>query len=117
MRRNWPAIAAAFLVFTTVAIIFFGEVVLHLWNWLMPSLFGLRQITFWEALGLMALSWILFGGRRGFHFRPRARGNWRERMRERWQAMTPEQRQKLSEAIRRRCGFPQEAAGPESANK
>ena len=30
-----------------------------LWNWLMPSIFGLREITFLEALGLNALSAIL----------------------------------------------------------
>ena len=46
-----------------------GEVVLHLWNWLLPTLFGWRQITFWQALGLLALCRILFGGfgGRGFH--------------------------------------------------
>ncbi len=39
-----------------------GEIVLHLWNWLLPPLFGWRQITFWQALGLLALCRILFGG-------------------------------------------------------
>lgn len=27
-----------------------GELVMHLWNWLAPTLFGWRQITFWQAL-------------------------------------------------------------------
>jgi hypothetical protein len=31
-----------------------------LWNWLMPSIFGLKYITFWEAVGLNAISSILF---------------------------------------------------------
>ncbi len=39
-----------------------GEIVLHLWNWLLPPLFGWRQITFWQALGLLVLCRILFGG-------------------------------------------------------
>ena len=39
-----------------------GELVLQLWNWLLPPLFGWRQITFWQALGLLALCRILFGG-------------------------------------------------------
>jgi hypothetical protein len=34
----------------------------QLWNWLLPDIFGLRRVTFWEALGLLALSRILFGG-------------------------------------------------------
>jgi hypothetical protein len=38
-----------------------GEVVMHLWNWNLPAVFGWRQITFWQALGLFALCRILFG--------------------------------------------------------
>jgi hypothetical protein len=51
-----------------IAIVFagFGSAVLHLWNWLLPGIFGLRTISYWEAVGLMGLSWILFGGLRGF---------------------------------------------------
>ncbi|MBK6526662.1 MAG: hypothetical protein IPG07_14625 [Crocinitomicaceae bacterium] len=37
-------------------------VVMLLWNWLMPTLFGLTIITFWQALGILILSKILFGG-------------------------------------------------------
>ena len=33
-----------------------------LWNWLLPSLFGWRLITFWQALGILVLCRILFGG-------------------------------------------------------
>jgi hypothetical protein len=47
---------------TVFFIAFGGTAVLLLWNWLVPDLFGLRQLTFWEALGLLALSRILFGG-------------------------------------------------------
>ena len=45
-----------------------------LWNWLMPTIFGLRTITYWQALGLMVLSWILF---RGFRGPTIGRGPWR----------------------------------------
>jgi hypothetical protein len=31
-----------------------------LWNWLMPSIFGLKYITFWEAVGLNTIASILF---------------------------------------------------------
>jgi hypothetical protein len=33
-----------------------------LWNWIMPSLFGLPEISFWMALGIALLISILFGG-------------------------------------------------------
>jgi len=39
----------------------FGNIIMWLWNWLMPSLFGLRTIGFWEGLGLFLLAKILFG--------------------------------------------------------
>jgi hypothetical protein len=32
-----------------------GEIVMQLWNWLLPQLFGIRQITFWQALGILTL--------------------------------------------------------------
>jgi len=38
----------------------FGFVVMWLWNWLMPDIFGLGRITFWQAWGLVVLSHILF---------------------------------------------------------
>jgi hypothetical protein len=31
-----------------------------LWNWLMPRIFGLPTIGFWEAVGLNVMSGILF---------------------------------------------------------
>lgn len=40
----------------------FGMAVKLLWNWLMPAIFGLPAITFWQAFGLLALCKILFGG-------------------------------------------------------
>ncbi len=38
----------------------FGFAVMWLWNWLMPAIFGLTTITFWQAWGLVVLSHILF---------------------------------------------------------
>lgn len=79
----------------------FGQAVLQLWNWLMPSLFGLPVLTFWQAVGLMALSWILFGGLRGFHGPARSYRRGRPRH---WREMSPEQRAAFREALGRRCG-------------
>jgi hypothetical protein len=87
-----------------------GEVVMLLWNWLAPPLFGLPQVTFWQALGLLALCRILFGGfglggggHRNSRWRMdgRIRERVRERMAERWEQMTPEEREKFR---MRSCG-------------
>jgi hypothetical protein len=79
-----------------------GEVVLQLWNWLLPSLFGWPQITFWQAVGMLALCRILFGGfgHHGFH-----RSNFRRRMAQRFEQMTPEERERFRQGVHGRCGF------------
>src|SRR5262245_47495127 len=56
------AIGIAFAIAFVLFIVLGGIVVQWLWNWLVPDIFGLRSIRFWEALGLLALSRILFGG-------------------------------------------------------
>jgi hypothetical protein len=65
-----------------------GGVVMLLWNWLMPPLFGRPEVTFAQAFGLLVLCRILFGGggRHGFH-RPswtaEEKARFRQRVRER----------------------------------
>lgn len=92
--------AVMFVVFAAVVFFVCGEVVCLLWNWLMPTLFHLPVIRFWQAVGLMFLSWLLFGGRRGFGARGYGyRNRWRGRMRDRWERMTPEEREKFRQGM------------------
>ena len=93
-----PLAILAMLLFTFIG----GEIVMHLWNWLLPPLVGWRQITFWQALGLLALCRILFGGH-GWH--GSGRPNFRRRMKERCEHMTPEERERFRQRIRERFGF------------
>ena len=89
-------IAILVLIVFLIALAGFGGAVLYLWNWLMPDLFGLHSITYWQALGLLGLSWILF--RAGFLGRPRRTfGDPHEW--ERWRRMTPEQREKFRKGL------------------
>jgi hypothetical protein len=93
MRRRWifwaPLVILAVLLFVALG----GEIVRQLWNWLLPPLFGWRQITFWQALGMLALCRILFGGL-GRH------GGYRYSSRR-----TPEERERFRQRIRERFGF------------
>jgi len=73
-------------------------------------LFGWRQITFWQALGLFALCRILFGDL-GMRVRGPHRSNFRRRMAERWEQMTPEEREKVRQRWGR-CGFEPPNAKP-----
>lgn len=99
-----------FLVFALLFLAVFGFVVMSLWNWLMPALFGWRMISFWQAVGLLILSKILFGG-----FRPGSQRHWfwRRRMMERWAQMTPEEREKFRAGMRGRCASFGVSAVPE----
>ncbi len=96
--RRVVTVIVGVLVVMPIVIAACGGVVLLLWNHLMPQIFGLPAIGFWQALGLLCLSWLLFGGRRGFQ------PSWRWGMRERWQRMTPEQRAAFRQAMERRYG-------------
>jgi hypothetical protein len=89
------------IVFLGIFAAGFGSAVLHLWNWLMPALFGLHTITYWQALGLLGLSWLLLQGPRGWIGGHRYRHH---RMGERWQQMTPEEREKFRTGMRAQCG-------------
>jgi len=102
-----------FIVIGALFLAVLSFVVMRLWNWLMPALFGWHLITFWQALGVLILSKILFGGFRG---RPGPHFHWRHRMMERWAQMTPEERERLQESMRGRCGPWRARAGQPKAN-
>src|SRR5258708_7942934 len=111
MRPRWKRIIwMAPLGILGLALFIFigGEIVMRLWNWLLPPLFGWRTIGFWQALAILALCRILFGGL-GCHGGGRSYGRRRirERMRERWEHMTPEERERFQQSGRGRGG-----AGP-----
>ena len=94
MRR--PLRIFKFLVFGLAFAAIFTYVIMRLWNWLTPALFGWHVITFWQALGLLILCKILFGGFRGG---PGRHLHWRRRMFERWEQMTPEEREKFRDSM------------------
>jgi len=93
-----PLFLLGFLLFIALG----GEIVRQLWNWLLPPLFGWPQVTFWQALGLLALCRILVGGL-GTH--GSGRSNVRRRMEERCDRLTPEERERFRQRMRERVGL------------
>lgn len=89
MRRF--RILIPFIILAVLALFTFG--VFTLWNNVLTQVIAVKTITFWQALGIFILARLLFGGfppRRGFG------PPWRRRMfMERWQSMSPEQREEL----------------------
>jgi hypothetical protein len=117
MRGMWVRRGVGIGVAVLVAASVVGVMVMVLWNWLMPALFGVPAIGYWQAVGLLILSKLLLGGFRGFgrgrggpggHFGP-----WRARMAERWASMSEEERAEFRAGMRRRCGpFAERSAEP-----
>lgn len=91
-----------FIVFIAIG----GEVVALLWNWLLPPLFGWAQVTYWQALGILALCRILFGGFGGPGLRRP-----RRRTAERWENLSPQERERFRQGTRGLGGSTSEAKG------
>ncbi len=104
MKWKWIFIVPLAILAMLLFIVIGGEIVLHLWNWLLPPLFGWRQITFWQEVGLLVLCRILFGGSR---WRGPGRYSFRRRMRmeERCWHRTPEEREQFRQRVREYFGF------------
>jgi hypothetical protein len=104
MKKKWFYIVPLAILAMLLFIVIGGEVVMRLWNWLLPPLFGWRLINFWQAIGLMVLCRILFGGSR---WRSPGRHNFRRRMpmEARWGHRTPEEREQFRQRMRDCFGF------------
>jgi hypothetical protein len=97
-RGRWVLKGLAFVGFVIAGLAVLSWVVMLLWNALLPGLFGAPPLRYLQAAGLLVLSRVLVGGLRGHH------GHWRHRAwRERWESLTPEQRERLREKVARHC--------------
>ena len=96
-------------LFGTLAVAAVSFLVMGLWDVLMPGIFGVRAITFWQALGLLVLSKLLFGGFRPY---PGSGPRWRRRMMERWEQMTPEEREKFKQGMSHGCNLRHSGEAP-----
>jgi hypothetical protein len=105
MRLKWRRLAlVAPLAILGIALFVAigGGIVQLLWNWLLPPLAGWREIGFWQALGILALCRVLFGGH---GWRGPVRSGFRRRMEERCERLTPEERERFRQRMRERFGF------------
>jgi hypothetical protein len=95
---NGPKVLRVFRIvaFGLVAVAVFGFLLMSLWNWLIPSLTGWHTLGFIQALGLLVLCRILFGG---------FGGRWRHGGGRRWSRLSPEERERVRAEFRGRCGW------------
>lgn len=104
MRRHWGRKVLKILVIAIIAISLITFLTMTLWNWLIPPLFHGPVITFWQALGLLILSKLILFGSRGRPGPPP--WAWRRRVMERWDHMTPEERDQFRQGLKSRSRGP-----------
>jgi hypothetical protein len=98
----WVGLVVGGVALAALVAFLFGLLVMALWNWLMPELFGLKTLSYWQAWGLVLLAHILFkaGGHGPAHGRERERDeSWKQRFRDRF---------------RKRCETEQAGSTPEA---
>jgi len=109
---KWIAKVVAFGI---VAVALVGWITMSLWNWLVPELFHGPVITFWQALGLLVLTKILFWS---FAKKPHGYGShWRPYWKDRWNTMSPEDRERFKQKMKDKWCYREESpAQKDSAN-
>ncbi len=89
------------IVLVVVSIVaLLAALIMLLWNALLPDILHLPLISYWQAMGLLILSKLLFGGFRGWGGGGR---HWKKELRDKWMQMPAEEREKLREEWRNRC--------------
>ncbi len=115
-NKHWPRKIALFLLFGITALLVFGWVVMTLWNAILPSVTGVSPINFGQALGILLLSKILFGGFRpggGDRWGSKRRLHWKEHLQHKWSSMSPEEKEKFQQAWQSRCSRWRKSSAPE----
>jgi len=105
-NRRWkPWFILIPFAFIGIALLM-GWVVMWLWNAILPDLLGLKVIAYWQAVGLLLLTRILFGGIGGGKSRGNGwnKGRWQSpQFREGWMQMSEEGREQLKADWQERC--------------
>ena len=90
-----------YFLWVVLALATLSALVMLLWNWLVPAIFGVPGITFFQAAGILILAKILFGGWGSWRHKKQY---WQEKMRRRVASMTPEERERFKARFKEKWG-------------
>ena len=101
-KKYWPFKVFFFLLAAAAFISLAGFIVMKLWNALLPEIIGVREVSIWQAIGLLVLSRILFGGwgKFGRHHSGPQSAMWRRK----WHAMSDEEKEVFKTKWKEKCG-------------
>jgi hypothetical protein len=99
-KRGWWI--GKMVVCGLLAVVLFGLMTQLLWNWLVPVLFSGPVISFWQAMGLLVLSKMLFWGFGGGHRKWSGHRNhqWKRQWMDRYSKLSPEDREKFKQKFK-----------------
>ena len=109
------------IVLGLILLTLFGFGFMYLWNWLIPELFRGPELNFYQAIGLLVLSKMLFFGFAPFRRHGPPHHYWKKRFAQRVAQMDPEDRERLKEKLREKwgkwgCHFPEEESPREEGS-
>jgi hypothetical protein len=113
-----PVRILAFVALGLIAVFLFGLITMLLWNWLVPVLFNGPVVSFWQALGLLVLSKILFwgfGGKRHGHHGEHPAGHWKDKFSLKFSSMTPEERAAVKQKMKEKWCQWEESGSPKDS--
>ena len=118
MKRGiWMGKIVMMVVIGVAIAIAFAFGTMYLWNWLVPQLFAGPVITFWQTVGLLVLSKILFSGfGKGGHWGGHRGGPWRPYWKEKWNTMTPEDRERFKQKMKEKWCYREETTATSDAD-
>jgi hypothetical protein len=105
--------------FAVVGYLVLGVVTLLLWNWLVPTLFNGPQVNYWQSLGLLALSKILFWGfHKKYSHQHGPNPYWNQRFQQKLSSLDPSEREAFKQKMKEKwCRWEQQAqASKEDSN-
>lgn len=102
-KKFWIKKIVGFSLLALAGIALLTWVVMLLWNGVLAEVVPVSTVTYWQALGLLVLSKILFGGFRGKGGDYKKR--WKEKMAAKLEGLSPEEREKIKEEWRNRCNM------------
>jgi Ca2+/H+ antiporter, TMEM165/GDT1 family len=100
--KHWAKKIGLIIVLVPLFVFVFGFVVMTLWNYTLPALFGISTITFWQAIAITILSKILFGGFHGGKGHKQSH-NRSDYWKHRWKNMSEEERERYKNRWKNWC--------------
>ena len=102
MKKNWIKKGIGYFFYIVACALLIGLVVMALWNAILPTVLNVKPISFLQALGILLLSKILFGGFSGARYQKK-KEEWKSKMQNKLCNMTPEENEKFKTEWKTRC--------------